>query len=57
MAVVAVSTAVTTTAPARVGGAREVVTTTITTTVTEIDRHVYELYGLSEEEIKVVEGK
>jgi len=57
MAVMAVSTAVTTTAPARVGGAREVVTTTITTTVTEIDRHVYELYGLSEEEIKVVEGK
>ena len=29
----------------------------ITTTDAEIDRLVYELYGLTEEEIKIVEGK
>jgi len=29
----------------------------ITTTDTEIDRLVYELYGLTEEEIKIVEGE
>jgi hypothetical protein len=29
----------------------------VTTTDAEIDRLVYELYGLTEEEIKIVEGK
>jgi hypothetical protein len=30
---------------------------TITATDAEIDRLVYELYGLTEEEIKIVEGE
>jgi hypothetical protein len=29
----------------------------VTTTDTEIDRLVYELYGLTQEEIKIVEGE